>query len=237
VRPSAIATSDGINGNEDAATRDMELVVAARAGSSAAFGELQSLYSRRLYNRIFSMTRNREDAEDALQDTFLRAYIALDSFEGRSQFASWLTRIAINSALMTLRKGRRRAETSFNLPSDSEEHSQTFDVCDPALNPEQVYEQRQKCYGVLRAVHRLHPRLRTALSIWMKHEYSVIEVARTLHLSVAAVKTRLYRARKRLNSATGVTEPKRNSGSLSEASRRHPPRRFQNRERPCLRCD
>ncbi|MGB6722396.1 MAG: sigma-70 family RNA polymerase sigma factor [Terracidiphilus sp.] len=234
MHSSTLASFDGINGNDDAASRDMELVVAARAGSSAAFEELQSLYSRRLYNRIFSMTRNREDAEDALQDTFLRAYVALNTFEGRSQFASWLTRIAINSALMTLRKRRSRAEVSFDLPSESEEPSQTFDVCDSALNPEQIYEQRQRCYCALRAVHKLHPRLRAALSTWMKQECSMKEVARTLDLTVAAVKARLHRARKRLNWVKdGETTP----GSLSGAKRRRPMRRLQNREQPCLTCD
>jgi RNA polymerase sigma-70 factor (ECF subfamily) len=222
---------------EDVAQRDMELVAAARAGSSSAFEELQSLYSHRLYKRIFSMTRNREDAEDALQDTFLRAYVALDSFEGRSQFASWLTRIAINSALMTLRKRRSRAEVSFDLPSESEEHSQIFDVCDTALNPEQIYEQRQRCYCALRAVHKLNPRLRTPLSIWMKQECSMKEVARTLGLPLATVKARLHRARKRLNCDIGFPEPERNAGSLPGAKRRRPIRRLQNREQPCLSCD
>jgi RNA polymerase sigma-70 factor, ECF subfamily len=89
MHPSTITTSHGINGIEGVVDRDMELVSAARSGSSDAFEELQNLYSRRLYRRIFSMTKNREDAEDALQDTFLRAYVALKSFEGRSQFASW----------------------------------------------------------------------------------------------------------------------------------------------------
>jgi RNA polymerase sigma-70 factor (ECF subfamily) len=234
--PSTIATSDGINGNEDAARRDMELVVAARAGSSAAFEELQSLYSRRLYNRIFSMTRNREDAEDALQDTFLDAYVSLNSFEGRSQFASWLTKIATNSALMTLRKRRRRAEISFDVPYESEEHSQSFDVRDTALSPEQICDQRQRCHCALRAVQKLHPTLRTALSIWLKQECSMKEVARTLGLSVSAVKSRLHRARKRLNWDSGFTEPERNSSSLSGAIRRRPIRRLQNREQPCLNC-
>jgi RNA polymerase sigma-70 factor (ECF subfamily) len=215
----------------------MELVAAARAGSSSAFEELQSLYSRRLYKRIFSVTRNREDAEDALQDTFLRAYVALNSFEGRSQFASWLTRIAINSALMTLRKRRSRAEVSFDLPSESEEHSQTFDVCDTALNPEQICEQRQRCYCALRAVNKLHPRLRTPLSIWMNQECSMKEVARALDLPLATVKARLHRARKRLNRDAGLAEAERNAGSLPGAKRRRSIRRFQNREQPCLSCD
>src|SRR5580658_5431217 len=136
MRPCSSTTSPGLSGNEDAVSRDLELVTAARAGSSAAFEELQSRYSRRLYRRIQSITRNHEDAEDALQETFLRAYLALDSFEGRSQFASWLTRIAINSALMVLRRRRRRAEVSFEPPSECGDASLTIDVQDTALNPE-----------------------------------------------------------------------------------------------------
>jgi RNA polymerase sigma-70 factor, ECF subfamily len=212
---STITRAQGGNGNEEAASRDMELVAAARAGSSGAFEELQNLYSRRLYNRIFSITRNREDAEDALQDTFLRAYVALNSFEGRSQFASWLTRIAINSALMTLRKRRAQAEVSFDLPSESEDHSQSLDIPDTALNPEEICYQRQRCFYALRAVHKLPPKVRTALSLLMEQECSVKEVASTLDIPLTAVKSRLYRARKRLIGTTGSTVAERNSGSLS----------------------
>ncbi|HEY5253197.1 MAG TPA: sigma factor, partial [Acidobacteriaceae bacterium] len=83
-----------------AAQRDEQLVSAAKAGSDEAFAELQNLYAQRLYSTIIRITKNHEDAEDALQDTFLRVYLALCSFEGRSSFYSWVTRIAINSALM-----------------------------------------------------------------------------------------------------------------------------------------
>src|ERR1700733_10328562 len=127
MQPCSSTALYGINGNEDAASRDLELVAAARAGSNAAFEEIQSHYSRRLYRRIQSITKNHEDSEDALQDTFLRAYLALDSFEGRSQFASWLTRIAINSALMVLRRRRTRAEVSYEPPLESGETAPTID--------------------------------------------------------------------------------------------------------------
>ncbi|HEY1903017.1 MAG TPA: sigma-70 family RNA polymerase sigma factor [Terracidiphilus sp.] len=118
---SSSTTCYGINGNEDAASQDLELVAAVRAGSNAAFEELRNRYSGRLYRRIRSITRNHEDAEDALQETFLRAYLALDLFEGISQFASWLTRIAINSAPMVLRRRRSRAEVSYESPLESGE--------------------------------------------------------------------------------------------------------------------
>jgi RNA polymerase sigma-70 factor (ECF subfamily) len=186
------------NSNDLAASRDLELVAAARIGSSAAFEELQSRYSRRLYRRIQTITRNHEDAEDALQDTFLRAYLALDAFEGRCQFASWLTRIAINSALMVLRVRRRRAEVSLEPPSESGEPALAIDVRDTALDPEQLYDRRQRSYCALHAMSMLESSLRTPMTIWIERECSIKEVARTLDLTVPAVKARLHRARKRL---------------------------------------
>jgi RNA polymerase sigma-70 factor (ECF subfamily) len=209
----SVATLDGIrSNNEDASSRDMALVVAARSGSNAAFEELYSLYSHRLFQRILSMTRNREDAEDALQETFLHAYVALNSFEGRSQFATWLTRIAMNSALMTLRRRRRKAEVSFDLPSELEENPVTFEVCDPAMNPEQICDRRQRYHCTLRAVHKLHPKLRTVLSIRLKQECSMDEIARSLDVPVATVKSRLHRARKQLNLKSGFKVKERRSG-------------------------
>src|SRR5579863_4219920 len=157
----------GISGDHDAPSGDLELVAAAKGGSKAAFEELQSRYSRRLYRRIQFITRNHEDAEDALQETFLHAYLALNSFEGRSQFASWLTRIAINSALMVLRRRRSRPEISFELSTESDESVVTIDVLDSALNPEQLYELRQKSACALRAIGRLDLNLRAPMATWM----------------------------------------------------------------------
>ena len=114
-----------------------DLVHAAKAGSHEAFGELRQIYSRRLYQRILSITRNREDAEDALQDTFFRAYRSLASFEGRARFSSWLTTIGINSALMILRRRRARPETSSDPLAGFGEDSQYFDLRDIKMNPEQ----------------------------------------------------------------------------------------------------
>ncbi len=208
-----VATLEEIRSDsEDAASRDMALVVAAKAGSDAAFEELYSRYSHRLFQRILSMTRSREDAEDALQETFLHAYVALNSFEGRSQFATWLTRIAMNSALMTLRRRRRKAEVSFDLPSELEENPLTFEVCDPSMNPEQICDRRQRYHCTLRAVHGLHPKLRTILSIWLKEDCSVNEIAHDLNISVATAKSRLHRARKQLNSKSAFKVRARSSG-------------------------
>ncbi|MGD0732083.1 MAG: sigma-70 family RNA polymerase sigma factor [Terracidiphilus sp.] len=192
----------GINNEEDSPSRDLELVAAARLGSNAAFEELQSRYSSRLYWRIHSITKNREDAEDVLQETFLRAYTALDSFEGRSQFATWITRIAINSALMVLRRRRHRPEVSFELASECGETAAKIDVRDTALNPEQHYDLRQRSEIALRAIGKLNIKLRTPMATWIKQDCSIKEVARTLDLPMATVKSRLHRARKRLTRST-----------------------------------
>lgn len=174
-----------------AVLRDAQLVSEALAGSSDAFAELQRLYSGNLYCTIFRITRNREDAEDALQDTFLRAHLALGKFEGRSSFYSWLTRIAINSALMILRKRRAHPELTFDAPREPENDILPFEFKDPAPNPEQIYDQRQRCVNIHRAIKKLHSNLRGPIHARMAHGTSLKEIARSLDISEAAVKSRL----------------------------------------------
>ena len=178
--------------------RDMDLIAAARAGSMAAFSELYSVYARVLYRRVFSITRNHEDAEDALQETMLRAYAALHTFEGRSKLHSWLTRIAINSALMILRKRRTRAEVQFQLTLAGEEEVTDLVVTDLRPNPEEVYELDERRVSVLRSIETLKPALRSVLQIQVSQDLSMKEIAQTLDVSLAAVKARLHRARQRL---------------------------------------
>lgn len=179
--------------------QDTELLSAVLSGSSDAFAELQRLYSRKLYGTIFGITRNREDAEDALQDTFLRAYLALNSFQGRSSVYSWLTRIAINSALMLLRKRRNHPEVCFDLSDEQDSDVSQFELRDPSPNPEQIFDQRQRCANIHRAIDRLQSSLREPLQTRMTHGSSLEEIARGLDLTEAAVKARLYRARTRLS--------------------------------------
>jgi RNA polymerase sigma-70 factor (ECF subfamily) len=214
--------------------RDEELLLAARAGSHGAFAELQNIYASRLYKRILSITRNREDAEDALQDTFFRAYRALPSFEGRSRFSSWLTRIAINSALMILRKRRIRPEVSFEQQSSIEEDGSFFDVRDQALNPEELCDQGERSRAIMRAIQCLNPKVRTALHIWIWQERSINEIAQDIGVSSASVKSRLHRARKRLIQSPAIRNLKM---GVIPADRGILNLRLQNRERPCLNSD
>jgi len=194
-RPAAIFHSLVQESNE----YEEHLVLAAKAGSHAAFAELQRTYSHRLYKRIYTMVRNREDAEDALQDTFFRAYTALPLFEGRCKISSWLTRIAINSALMMMRKRRIRPETSFELQQSLGDDTLYLDVPDDAMNPEQACDQNQRSQALLLAIQRLDPKLRVPLGIWISQEHSMRELAQQLGISLASLKARLHRARKRLS--------------------------------------
>lgn len=181
--------------------RPDELVSAAQAGSPRAFAELHALYSRRLYKTIVSITNSPEDAEDALQDTFLRAYVAIRSFEGRSSIYSWLTRIAIHSALMLLRKRRTRAEILIDPQPDGQTEESYFDFRDSAPNPEQIYELRQRQIRLLRGIRKLGPLLEKPIRMRMTKGSSLKEIGEALNISEGAVKARLHRARRRLSTS------------------------------------
>jgi RNA polymerase sigma-70 factor (ECF subfamily) len=193
--------------------QDDRLVLAAQAGCAAAFAELRERYSPRIYRTIFAITKNREDAEDALQDSFLRAYLALHSFEGRANFSSWLTRIAINCSLMILRKRRARPEVSLNTSPEAEDDMPPFEFKDTAPNPEQSYVQRQRYLKLLRSIRKLTPNLREVVEIRGMRECSVKETAQLLEISEAATKSRLYRARTRLTASRAVDVPVRRNFS------------------------
>ena len=213
-----------VHARERAIALDDEIVSAAQAGSPGAFAELHAIYSRRLYKTIFAITKCPEDAEDALQETFLRAHVALHTFEGRSNVYSWLTRIAINSALMTLRRRRARPEILFDPQPDSGAETVWFEVKDSSPNPEESYERRQRHLTLMRAIRRLEPQLRTPIWMQTMHGCSMREIGRALNLSVAAVKTRLHRARLELSTrrADSKDSPAQCHHSFSRAVDRLP---------------
>lgn len=185
-------------------------VLEAQIDSPIAFQNLYALYSGRLYKTIAAITKNPQDAEDALQDTFLRAYRAIHTFQGKAGIYSWLTRIAINSALMILRRQRVRPEVLFDPQPDS--HS--IQVIDSALNPEEACDLNQRHFRTLRAIRRLDPRLRAPIRMQLIHGSSMREISHALNISVAAVKARLYRARKRLSGVHGLDRSGRTTEGL-----------------------
>ena len=135
-----------------------------------------------------------------MQDSFLRAYLALESFEGRASFYTWLTRIAINSALGMLRKRHRRPEISLDSTSRQEEETAPEELRDVSPNPEQIFEEQQRHAKLVKAIHKLPPSLRETVQSHLAGDCSVKEIAYRLNISQAAAKSRLYRARTRLAS-------------------------------------
>jgi len=189
-----------------AALDDKALVHAAQSGNSLAFIELCHRHSKRLIWRINRITKNWEDAEDALQDTLLRAYRNLDRFENRCAFSSWLTSIGINSALMLL---RRRRGVALSLDDDYEYFDISESDCSSSgqrsMDPESCYEQREQLLLLTAAIRGLPYLLRTVTELRVNRDYSVGEIARALRISESAVKSRLARARSRLREALGET--------------------------------
>ncbi len=180
-----------------------DVVLAAQRGSPAAFAELHSIYSGRLYKTILSITRNPHDAEEVLQETFLRSYLAINTFEGKSTIYTWLTRIAVNSALMVLRKQRIRSEVLFDPQPNDRSEATAFEVKDSAPNPEELCVLYQRQLITLRAFRRLRPNLRAPIRMQIMHGWSIREISRALNISEGAVKSRLKRARQELSIWTG----------------------------------
>jgi RNA polymerase sigma-70 factor, ECF subfamily len=183
------------------------LVAEAREGNEEAFRILVNQYYRNIYNLVLKIARNHEDTEDALQWAFLKAYCNLSQFQGNSRIYTWLVRIAVNEALMRLRKKRGERE----LPLEEASHTET----PPSArftkhwsdNPEQWYAQQESQELLDKALNSLSPRLCTAFVLRNVDELSMRETAEALGLSVSAVKSRLVRARSRLRRRLRVVFP------------------------------
>ena len=164
---------------------DTHLVCLAREGDSQAFALLLERNQPRLFRKLHSMLRQREDAQDALQECFLKAWLHLDRFEGRAEFSTWLTRIAINQALMMLRKKR---------PVDTCAASD-IDIPDSRLCPQRHYLWSEASAFVRHEIARLPDKLQEAFNMRYVQELSTTEVAGSLALRETAVKSRLNRVR------------------------------------------
>ena len=174
---------------------ERKLVAEAKRGEKTALAFLCESSAPKIIRVLYRLTKNREDAEDALQDSFVRALIHLRDFDGRSSFSTWLTRIAINSALMNRRKNRREREVHINdadLPGKDWLMSQ---IADHSPNPEQTYAKREEGVILKKAVLALRPRIRAAVEFRQLREFSMKETAEKLGISIAATKGRLFHAR------------------------------------------
>jgi RNA polymerase sigma-70 factor, ECF subfamily len=191
---------------------DRRLVDAAKSGHATAFATLCERSIQQLLRIAQRITGSHEDAEDAVQDALLNAYVHLTDFDGRSSFPTWLTRIAINSALMILRKKRTSREVALEIPAESDSGTLTFEIPDHTPNPERRYAQREEKTILNRAIQNLRPTLREVVEIQQLQERSMREAARVLGISLPAAKARAFHARKAL----------RRSSTLKTMQRRRP---------------
>ena len=173
------------------------LVAAAKAGDISAFETLVGRYERKIFRLAQNITQNREDAEDTMQEAFLKAYQHLGEFQGNSRFYTWLVRIAVNQALMKLRK-RRPNVVSLDEEIETGEESMPREVEDWGPSPEERYEQSELGTILTETIAELDPAFRIVFQLRDIEELSTEETADVLGLSVPAVKSRLLRARLKL---------------------------------------
>jgi RNA polymerase sigma-70 factor, ECF subfamily len=183
---------------EESVTDEMSLVHAAKAGDLEAFSQLVNRYDRNVFRIAQHITHNEEDAQDVVQDAFLKAYQNLEQFQENSKFYTWLVRIAVNEALMKLRKRRNDRTVSLDEDVETEEGSMPREVADWSPNPEQLYGQSELGDILKKTVQGLPPGFRTVFVLRDVEGLSTEETAEMLGLSVPAVKSRLLRARLQL---------------------------------------
>jgi RNA polymerase sigma-70 factor (ECF subfamily) len=196
---------------KEVASDDLELVHASREGDVSAFEQLVKRYDRRLLRISQTVTRNKEDSEDAVQETLLKAFQNLDNFREDSQFSTWLIRITINQSLMKIRKQRAHVEASLDEDFRADGDVLPLEIPDQAPNPEQLCWASELRDILIRTVDELRPILRTVFVLRDVEGLSIAQTAEVLNVSQEAVKARLWRVRlhlrKRLHKYFGQRIP------------------------------
>jgi RNA polymerase sigma-70 factor (ECF subfamily) len=177
---------------------ELDLVARSRQGDAAAFSVLVRRYEGKIFRLAMNITQNREDAEDVLQEAFFKAYEHLDQFQGNSKFYTWIVRIAVNQALMKLRKRKSDRAVSLDEQIDTGEDTVVREIAAWDPDPEQQYSQEELHKILNQAVLDLAPIYRTVFTLRDIDGLSTEETAEALDLSVPAVKSRLLRARLQL---------------------------------------
>jgi len=186
--------------------RGMNEAATAGSGETGALDTWYRAHAQKLFCTVRRITRNHEDAEDAVQDAFLRAFLHLQSFDGRSTFSTWLTRIGINSALMILRKRRNSREV---MPAKDSESESSWEATDSEQNPEQEYVEQERLRLLRGAIAGLRPSIRRALEIHTLQGRSVEEMASEIGISVCAAKGRLFHAKAALRRSLALRSLRR----------------------------
>jgi RNA polymerase sigma-70 factor, ECF subfamily len=189
----AIATIDSIPRKGD-----MTLVAAAKNGNRKAFEILVERHQQRIFFVARRMTRRREDAEDVVQQSFQKAFTHLRTFEGRSAFSTWLTRIVITEALMFLRRSRGFREVLIDDLNGNEETTTVLEVPDSSPDPETIFSQRERVDMLSLAINELPAGVRRAIQLRELDERSSEETARIMGISVGALKGRMFHGRRKL---------------------------------------
>jgi RNA polymerase sigma-70 factor, ECF subfamily len=182
----------------DSQVDDLELVARTRAGDRTAFDDLVGRHAAKVFRLARHITRNDAEAEDVLQDAFYKAYTRLDQFNADAQFYTWLVRIAVNEALMRLRKGRNSKTVSLDAETETEDGAIRHEVESPGDNPEQRLSRDETRKLLEKAIDSLDESYRTVFVLRDVEGLSTQETADMLNLSVSAVKSRLLRARLQL---------------------------------------
>lgn len=185
-------------GSEAIVTEESGDLALARTGDAQAFANLIQRYEGKIFRLAQHITQNREDAEDVLQETFLKAYTHLDQFQGNSKFYTWIVRIAVNQALMKLRKRKTDRTVSMDEGIDTGEDIVAREIATWDPSPEEQYGREELSEILDSAVQSLAPAYRTVFVLRDIEDLSTEETAAALELSIPAVKSRLLRARLQL---------------------------------------
>ena len=181
--------------------QEEELLSAAQAGHEWAFIELCYHHSSRILFTLYKITKNREDAEDSFQESVLKAFVHFGDFNRASSFATWLTRISVNSALMILRKRRVRPEISTDAPINESASPLQWEIADRRPNPEEYCIQCENRRRLQSAISKLPPSYRRVFEIRLRSDSSLKQIAEEVGITIGATKSRLMRARKALYSS------------------------------------
>jgi RNA polymerase sigma-70 factor (ECF subfamily) len=182
----------------EGANDDLDLVHATKNGDVAAFEQLVKRYDRKLLRIAQSVTHNREDSQDAVQEAFLKAYQNLAAFREDSKFSTWLIRITVNHSLMKLRKQRSTKEDSLDEDFQAGGDMLPLEVTDWAPNPEQLYWASELRDILIKCLEELSPILRTVFVLRDIEGLTIDQTVEVLSVSETAVKARLWRARLQL---------------------------------------
>jgi RNA polymerase sigma-70 factor (ECF subfamily) len=208
---------------------DSTLVAATKNGESQAFEFLVKRHEAKTFSIAFRITRNREDAQDVVQQSFHKAFMHLDRFQEKSAFSTWLTRIVINEGLMCLRKNRSRREISLDDVKSEPQGLFPVEIPDRGKDPAEIYEQRENERILCEAMNQLSAEFRAVVCLQLE-ERTVSETAEMLGLRIGTLKARLFRARQKLRVLLARSSDFRGDRTMSKTRQRrdgglnsHPP--------------